>query len=81
MTTLRDLLMVAMDRESGRPPERGGLSLALAGAELIDLLGVRAIRLDGERVVPVHEPTTGDRLLDEAASLLVRQEPYESVGD
>ncbi|MGH3928258.1 MAG: GOLPH3/VPS74 family protein, partial [Pseudonocardiaceae bacterium] len=80
MTTPRDLLMVALDMESG-PPEQGDLSLALAGAEVIDLLDVQAIRLDGERIVPVHRPATGDRLLDEAASSLVRQEPYESVGD
>jgi Golgi phosphoprotein 3 (GPP34) len=81
MTTPRDLLMVALDMESGRTPEQGDLSLALAGAELIDLLGVRAIRLDGERIAPLQRPATGDRLLDEAASLLVRHEPYESVGD
>ena len=81
MTTPRDLLMVAMDLESGRPSEQGDLSLALAGAEVIDLLDLQAIRLDGERIVPVHRPTTGDRLLDEAALSLVRQEPYESVGD
>jgi len=31
MTTPRDLLMVAMDLESGRPSEQGDLSLALAG--------------------------------------------------
>jgi len=81
MTTPRDLLMVAMDRESGRPPEQGDLSLALAGAEVIDLLDVQAVRLDGERIVPIHRPATGDRLLNEAALSLVRQEPYESVGD
>ena len=81
MTTSRDLLMVAFDTDSGRPPEQGDLSLALAGAELIDLLDVQAIRLDRERIVPVRRPATGDRLLDEAASSLVRQEPYESVGD
>jgi hypothetical protein len=80
MTTPRDLLMVALD-SAGRPPEQGDLSLALAGAELIDLLGVQAIRLDGERIVPLNRPATGDRLLDEAASGLVRHEPYESVGD
>jgi hypothetical protein len=73
--------MVAMDRESGRPPEQGDLSLALAGAEVIDLLDVQAVRLDGERIVPIHRPATGDRLLNEAALSLVRQEPYESVGD
>ena len=81
MTTPRDLLMVAMDMESGRPSEQGDLSLALAGAGVIDLLDLQAIRLDGERIVPVHRPATGDRLLDEAALSLVRQEPYESVGD
>ena len=81
MTTPRDLLMVAMDMESGRPPEQGDLSLALAGAEVIDLLDVQAIRLDGERIVPAYRPATGDRLLDEAASSLVRQEPYELVDD
>ena len=81
MTTPRDLLMVAMDLESARPSEQGDLSLALAGAEVIDLLDLQAIRLDGERIVPVHRPTTGDRLLDEAALSLVRQEPYETVGD
>jgi hypothetical protein len=81
MTTPRDLLMVAMDLESGRPPEQGDLSLALAGAEVIDLLDVQAIRLDGERIVPVRRPAAGDRLLDEAALSLVLQEPYELVGD
>jgi hypothetical protein len=73
--------MVALDIASGRPPEQGDLSLALAGAELIDLLGAQAIRLDGERIAPLHRPATGDRLLDEAASSLVRHEPHESVGD
>jgi hypothetical protein len=81
MTTPRDLLMVAMDLESGRLPEQGDLSLALAGAEVIDLLDVRAVRLDGERIVPVHRPATGDRVLDEAAAWLVRHEPYELVDD
>jgi hypothetical protein len=81
MTTPQDLLMVAMDLESGRPSEQGDLSLALAGAEAIDLLDLQAIRLDGERIVPVSRPATGDGLLDEAASSLVLQEPHESVGD
>jgi hypothetical protein len=81
MTTPRDLLMVALAMESDRPQEQGDLSLALAGAEVIDLLDLQAIRLDGERIVPVRRPAAGDRLLDEAALSLVRQEPYESVGD
>ncbi len=79
MTTPRDLLIVAMDGESGRPADRGSLSLALAGAEVIDLLGVRAVALDGDRVVPGDPPSLDDPLLREAASSLVRQEPYESV--
>jgi hypothetical protein len=79
MTTPRDLLIVAMDGESGRPADRGSLSLALAGAEVIDLLGVRAVALDGDRVVPGDPPSPDDPLLRAAASSLVRQEPYESV--
>jgi hypothetical protein len=80
MTTPRDLLIVAMDAESGRALERGDLSLALAGAELIDLLSAQAVRLDGERIVPGYRPTLPDRLLDQAASL-VQQSPYEPVDD
>ncbi|MEU5208702.1 GPP34 family phosphoprotein [Streptomyces sp. NPDC020742] len=90
MTTPRDLLMVAMDRESGnpaldrepgRPVQRGNLSLALAGAELIDLLGAQAFSLAGDRIVPGYRPTLDDRLLEEAASALDRQAPFESVDD
>jgi hypothetical protein len=81
MTTPRDLLIVTMDMASGSPPERGDLSLALAGAEAIDLLGAQAIRLDGDHIVPSNGQAIADRLLDEAASLLARQAPYESVGD
>ncbi|MEU9954393.1 GPP34 family phosphoprotein [Streptomyces sp. NPDC050982] len=81
MTTPRDLLIVAMDGEADRPADRGSLSLALAGAEVIDLLGVRAVALDGDRVVPGDLPTLDDPLLREAASSLVRQAPYESVED
>jgi hypothetical protein len=81
MTTPRDLLIVTMDMASGSPPERGDLSLALAGAEAIDLLGAQAIRLDGDHIVPSNGQAIADRLLDEAASSLARQAPYESVGD
>ncbi|WP_326654848.1 MULTISPECIES: GPP34 family phosphoprotein [unclassified Streptomyces] len=81
MTTPRDLLFVAMDMESSRPVEQGDLSLALAGAEVIDLLGAEAISLDGDHIVPGHRPTMDDRLLDEAASSLDRQAMHESVGD
>ncbi|MER5996408.1 GOLPH3/VPS74 family protein [Streptomyces viridosporus] len=81
MTTPRDLLIVALDAAPGRPVEPGDLSLALAGAEVIDLLGARALILDGERIVPGRPSATGDRPLDEAASSPARQVPYESVGD
>ncbi|MGW1787541.1 GOLPH3/VPS74 family protein [Streptomyces tubercidicus] len=81
MTTPRDLLIVAMDTETSRPLERGDLSLALAGAELIDLLGAQAVRLDDDRIVPGYRPTLPDRLLDQAASSLIQQSPYESVDD
>ncbi|MFJ1968211.1 GPP34 family phosphoprotein [Streptomyces sp. NPDC087903] len=81
MTTARDLLIVAMGTAPGRPVEQGDLSLALAGAELIDLLGAESLTLDGDRIVPALHPATDDHLLDQAASALVRQEPYESVED
>lgn len=81
MTTPRDLLIIAMDLGSGRPAEPGDLSLALAGAEAIDLLAARAISLDVDRIVPGDEPTLTDPLLNEAAASLVREAPYESVDD
>ncbi|MGW2486645.1 GOLPH3/VPS74 family protein [Streptomyces sp. NPDC001606] len=81
MSTAQDLFMVGLDVPGDHPVEQGDLSLALAGAELVDLLGVRAAALDGDRIVPGPTLTTGDRLLDEAGALLVRQEPYETVED
>jgi hypothetical protein len=61
--------------------EQGDLSLALAAAEVLDLLDARALDLDGDRILPLAPSPTGDRLLDEAAEALVRREPYESVED
>ncbi|MFF1956979.1 GPP34 family phosphoprotein [Streptomyces sp. NPDC058220] len=81
MTTPRDLLIVAMDRASSSPVERGDLSLALAGAEVIDLLGAQAVELDAGDLVPSARRAVADPLLDEAASSLARQAPYESLGD
>ncbi|MFD4759619.1 GPP34 family phosphoprotein [Streptomyces sp. NPDC058439] len=81
MTTPRDLLIAAMDMSNSRPVGRGVLSLVLAGGELIDLLGAEALRLDGDQIVPGHPPAMADRLLDEAVSSLVREEPYESLDD
>ena len=80
-TTPRDLLILTLDVEPVRPVEQGDLSLALAGAELIDLMGAEGVALDGERILPRLRPALGDRLLDEAAASLVRQEPYETVQD
>jgi hypothetical protein len=79
MTTPQDLFLVSLDVPGEHPVEQGDLSLALAGAELVDLLGAGALTLDGERIVPGPVPATGDRLLDEAAARLVREEPYETV--
>ncbi|MFB6712193.1 MULTISPECIES: GPP34 family phosphoprotein [unclassified Streptomyces] len=81
MSTPRDLLIAAIDRAASRPVERGDLSLVLAGAEVIDLLGAEAVGLDGDRIVPGHAPAMEDPLLDEAVSSLVRQPPYESLDD
>ncbi|WUH89215.1 GPP34 family phosphoprotein [Streptomyces sp. NBC_00433] len=81
MTTAQDLLIVAMDVESSRPVESGDLSLALAGAELVDLLDGGLASLDGDLIVPGVGPAPGDRLLAEAGAALVRQLPYESVED
>jgi len=81
MTTPRDLLITTMDVASSRPVEQGHLSLALAGAELLDLIDAQALTLDGDRIVPGPQWTLSDRLLDEASSSLTRQEPYESVED
>ncbi|MGX1365990.1 hypothetical protein RKD19_001349 [Streptomyces canus] len=80
MTTARDLAIVALDT-ADKPVEQGDLSLALAGAEVFDLLDARALVLDGDRILPSAPAPTGDRLLDEAAGTLVREEPYESVED
>ncbi|WP_055594398.1 GPP34 family phosphoprotein [Streptomyces hirsutus] len=89
MTTARDLLVVVIDTRSGTSVEQGDLSLALAGAELIDLIDAGAADLDGDRVVPgprqaaelAAEPATDDPLLRQAASSMVRQEPHEPVED
>lgn len=81
MTTARDLAIVALGVASDRSVEQGDLSLALAGAEVFDLVEGRALVLDGDRILPSALAAMGDRLLDEAAAALVRQEPYEPVGD
>ncbi|MFD5891466.1 GPP34 family phosphoprotein [Streptomyces sp. NPDC060334] len=79
MTTAKDLFFLAMERQVSRPVGQGDLSLALAGAELIDLIGAGAVTLDGDRIVPERDSSPDDRLLGEAAESLVRQVPYERV--
>ncbi|MER6628636.1 GPP34 family phosphoprotein [Streptomyces sp. NPDC000987] len=81
MNTARDLAILALDVAPGHPVEQGDLSLALAGAEVLDLVDALALFVDGDRLVPAAQSVTGDPLLDRAASSLVRQEPYESVED
>ncbi|MCZ7457234.1 GPP34 family phosphoprotein [Streptomyces sp. WMMC940] len=81
MTTARDLMIIAMDVAPSRPVAQGDLSLALAGAEVVDLLAAEAVTLDGDRIVPGLGPATDDPLLDRAVSSLVREAPYELVGD
>lgn len=81
VTTARDLLLVSMDGPADRPAEQGDLSLALAGAELLDLADAGVVDLDGGRVVPGPPRDLGEPRLTEAASALARQAPYESVED
>lgn len=79
MNTARDLAILALDVAPDRSVEQGDLSLVLAGSELLDLVEAGALVVDGDRVRPGDQPVTVDHLLTEAASVVVRQEPYESV--
>lgn len=81
MTTPRDLMITALEVAPSRPAEQGELSLALAGAELVDLMVAGAAALEGDRIVPGHRTSMDDPLLEQAAESLVRELPYESVGD
>ncbi|WP_409467891.1 GPP34 family phosphoprotein [Streptomyces sp. HC307] len=81
MTTARDLALVALGLPPDRPVAQGDLSLALAGAEAVDLLESGALSLDGDRMMPGPRVATGDRLLDQAHASLTRQEPYETVDE
>ncbi|MGY1577301.1 GPP34 family phosphoprotein [Streptomyces sp. MN13] len=81
MTTAQDLLIVALDVAADRPVDQGDLALALAGAELIDLVGAQVVTLDGDRIVPGPQRAMDDRLLDASVASLTREAPYESVQD
>ncbi|MFF1556064.1 GPP34 family phosphoprotein [Streptomyces sp. NPDC058279] len=81
MSTARDLFLIVMDAKPEHGVGQGDLSLALAGAELIDLIGGGAVTVDGDRIVPGWPPTPDDRLLGEAAARLTREPPYELIED
>ncbi|MEU6386372.1 GPP34 family phosphoprotein [Streptomyces bauhiniae] len=81
MTTPQDLLFVALDVPADRPVEQGDLSLALAAAELLDLLVAQVVTLRDDVIVPVSGHLTGEPMLDKAAASLIRTEPYESAED
>lgn len=81
MTTAKDLFITAMGPGSKLAVGQGDLSLALAGAELIDLIGAGAVAVDGDRIVPGGPSTLDDPLMDEAAAGLTRQEPFERIED
>ncbi|MFE2557361.1 GPP34 family phosphoprotein [Streptomyces sp. NPDC059352] len=81
MTTAKDLFIIAMDPRPEHAVGQGDLSLALAGAELIDLIASGAVSVDGDRIVPGEPPAPDDRLLGEAAAQLSRQTPYERIED
>ncbi|WP_435972581.1 GOLPH3/VPS74 family protein [Streptomyces sp. Qhu_M48] len=81
MTTAKDLFLISMDPRPDRAVGQGDLSLALAGAELIDLIGAGAVTLDGDRVAPGGRPAPEDPLLGEAEAGLIRQAPHERIED
>jgi hypothetical protein len=81
MGTARDLMIVAMDAATSRPVTQGDLSLGLAGAEVIDLLGAEVVTLDGDRILSRLAPPLDDSLLEQAATALVRDKPYEPIED
>ncbi|WDT90980.1 GPP34 family phosphoprotein [Streptomyces sp. SCSIO-PteL053] len=81
MTTAKDLFIISMDPASERPVGQGDLSLALAGAELLDLLDAGTITVDGDLVVPGGSSVPDDRLLAAAAAGITRQPPHERIED
>ncbi|MFJ9432921.1 GPP34 family phosphoprotein [Streptomyces sp. NPDC101490] len=81
MTTAKDLFLSAMEPEPGRSVGQGDLSLALAGAELIDLIGAGAVTVDGDRVVPGGAWAPDDPLLRRAVAEVDREAPPEPIED
>ncbi|MDF9802620.1 GOLPH3/VPS74 family protein [Streptomyces anulatus] len=81
MTTAKDLFIIAMDPVPDHAVGQGDLSLALAGAELLDLIGAEVITVDGDLIVPGGSSAPDDRLLGEAAARITGQPPYERIED
>ncbi|MFE3378960.1 GOLPH3/VPS74 family protein [Streptomyces anulatus] len=81
MTTAKDLFIIAMDPVPDHAVGQGDLSLALAGAELLDLIGAGVITVDGDLIVPGGPSAPDDRLLGEAAARITGQPPYERIED
>ncbi|MEV5159800.1 GPP34 family phosphoprotein [Streptomyces sp. NPDC053728] len=81
MTTAKDLFITTLDPRPEHPVGQGDLSLALAGAELIDLVGAGAVAVDGDRIVPGEPWTPDDALLGDAVERLTRHPPYERIDD
>lgn len=84
MTTAWDLLITTRDAVGAGPVDQDDLSLALAGAELLDMAAAGIVALEDDRVLPLTPaaPATtsaGDSLLDQAVHWLVREPPYEKV--
>ncbi|MER7698774.1 MULTISPECIES: GPP34 family phosphoprotein [unclassified Streptomyces] len=80
MTTATDLFILAMDPVPEHTVGQGDLSLALAGAELLDLIGAGAVTVDGDLIVP-GGPAPDDRLLGQAAAQIIRRPPHERIED
>ncbi|MFF3094899.1 GPP34 family phosphoprotein [Streptomyces cyaneofuscatus] len=81
MTTAKDLFIIAMDPRPEHSVGQGDLSLALAGAELIDLIDAGTVTVDEDRIVPGEPSPPQDRLLGEAAERLTRESPHERIED
>ncbi|MFF0478442.1 GPP34 family phosphoprotein [Streptomyces sp. NPDC004284] len=79
MTTARDLALFVLSLPPERAVEQGDLSLALAGAEAVDLLKNGSLALDGDRMAPRSDRGTGDRLLDQALASAVRQQSWQTI--
>lgn len=90
MTTARDLFIIATDPASQDTVGQGDLSLALAGAELLDLVDAGLLTVSDDRVVPNGDRSRpsddapripDDRLLAAASAAVVNEAPFERVED